>query len=281
MKRLFLIAVLLCVFLSTGCWPGTDAKGDAGETAKANAKANSDSNAGKAQDATADTRPDSADAAPSSIVDWADVIRFEGITYLAADSGVGRPLRKSDLGPKFAEVKLRLQDDANSQRCCIKNGDAAYLDVGTPVYEVNGYDPSFRLAANDGKALKLYEVLVNYRAEEGADYLDIEGKVRYIGIEADARWIEPRPGIKRTELAAIKNREEVRSLVATIMEAPLIVEPGSFPEDGKVYFLAFHLEDGTATVQTYYADRNGMYFGISLPEEFRRTIERAVSGRIS
>ncbi len=259
MKQLFLSVVLLCTLLGAGCSPG--------------------SSAGTAESATPGTTPSSTTSnsettqpthALGAIVDWADVIRFEGITYQAADSGVGRLLKEEDLGPKFAKVKHRLQDNVNEPAYIIKNGDAGYLDPGTPVYEMKGYDTSFRLVAYDGKALKLYEVVSNMRAAEVSDYLDIEGKVRHIGVYGDF------DGTRK--LGVIREPEKVRYLVSTIMEAPLEVEPGSIPEDGRVYFLAFHLEDGTATVQTYYADRGMMYMGISLPKKAQQTIERSVRG---
>ncbi len=243
MKRLFLSTVLLCTLLSTGC----------------------------STDSGASTPPS------STSIRWAEVIKFDDITYLATHSDAGRPLKKEDLGPKFAEVKHRLQGNVDDPGYRIKNGDAGYLNEGTPVYEVEGYDPSFRLAAYDGKAPKLYEVMMNPRAEEVSDLLDIEGKVRHIGVNGDF------DGTSR-ELAAIKDREEVRSLVSMVVEAPLEVKPGSFDDNGKVYFLVFYLEDGTAMLQTYYADRDTMHLGgtthlgITLPEEFQRTIERAVKG---
>ncbi len=257
MKRLFLAAASLCVFLSTGCAPIEGTAPNAAPSTTSNSET---------------TEPTHALGA---IVDWADVIRFEGITYMAASEagGVGRPLRKEDLGPKFAEVKHRLQGNVDDPAYRTKNGDAGFLEAGTPVYEVKGYDPSFRLAAYDGKTLKLYEVVLNMRAEEVSDYLDIEGKVRYIGVYGDF------DGTRK--LGVIRDPEKVRYLVSTIMEASLQVEPGAMLDDGRVYFLAFHLEDGTATLQTYYADTGGMYLGISLPEKAQRAIERSVRGRDS
>jgi hypothetical protein len=167
-------------------------------------------------------------------------------------------------------VRFRLQGNANDPEYRAKNGDAGYLDPSTPVYVVRGYDPSFRLAAYDGKTLKLYEVLTNPKAEEVSDLLDIKGKVRYIGVSSSIDGT--------TELAAIRHLEEVHSLVSMVMEAPLEKAPGSFDDSGKVYFLTFYLEDGTATVQTYYAALNAMYLGITLPEEFQKTIERSLRG---
>ena len=66
--------------------------------------------------------------------------------------------------------------------------------------------------------------------------LDIKGKVRYIGVNSSIDGT--------TELAAIRDPEEVHSLVSMVMEAPLERAPGSFDDSGKVYFLAFYLEDG-------------------------------------
>ncbi len=269
MKRVFLSAVVLCALLSSGCSPEAGTAPDTPPSAAPSTTLHSEA-----------TEPTSF---PMAIVDWADIVKFEGITYLAASEagGVGRPLKKEDLGPKFAEVRHKLQDNVNDPAYETKNGDAGFLEPGTPVYEVEGYDPSFRLAAYDaygGKTLTLYEVMSNPKAKEASDYLDIEGKVRYIDIEAEVRFIEPRRGKGRVELATIRDREQVRSLVSMVMEAPLEVEPGSFDDNGKVYFIAFHLEDGTASVQTYYADEGKMYFGASLPKEFQETIERAVRG---
>ncbi len=265
MKRLFLLIVLLCVFLSAGCSPDAGAGTVADTTPSATPVKTSNAES---------TEPTSF---PMAILDWADTVKFGGITYLATDDGVGRPLKEEDLGPKFAQVQHKLQDNVNDLAYETKNGDAGFLEPGTPVYEVRGYDPSFRLAAYDaygGKTLTLYEVMVNPKAEEASDYLDIEGKVRYIGVNG--------PRSASTELASIRNPKKVRSLVGMIMKAPLQAEPGSFgDENAKVYFLAFHLEDGTASVQTYYADEGKMYFGITLPEEFRRTIERSVREGVS
>lgn len=259
MKYLFLSTVLLCTLLSSGCAP------EAGTSPATKT----------VPGASAPSETAEPTSFPMTIVDWADTVKFEGITYLAADGGVGRPLRKEDLGPKFAEVQHKLQDNVNDPAYETKNGDAGFLEAGTPVYEVKGYDPSFRLAAYDdaygGKKLTLYEVMFNPKAKEASDYLDVEGKVRYIGVNSDFDGT--------TELAAIRDPEKVRSLVSMVMEAPLAAKPGSFGnENAKVYFIAFHLRDGTASVQTYYADEGKMYFGVTLPEEFRQTIDRSVRG---
>lgn len=262
MKRVLLSAVVLCLLLSIGCSPGAGTARDTPPREAASPSPN--------DKATEPTQPIAA------IVDWSDTVKFGGVTYLMASgeaAEVGRPLKETDLGPKFAEVRHKLQDNVNDPAYEMKNGDAGFLKPGTPLYEVEGYDPSFRLAAYDaytGKTLTLYEVVSNPKAKEASDYLDIEGKVRYIGVNRDFDH--------RTRLAVIRDPEKVRSLVEMVMESPLQEKPGSFSDrNEKVYYLAFHLEDGTSSVQTYYPNEGKMYFGITLPEEFQEIIERAVA----
>ena len=52
-----------------------------------------------------------------------------------------------------------------------KDGDAAFLDIGTRVYTVKGYLPTFRLAAYLDGVLQLYEADTNPCARTGADLL--------------------------------------------------------------------------------------------------------------
>jgi hypothetical protein len=79
MKQSFLTAVLLCALLSAGCSSG--------------------SSAGTTPSKTSNSEPTEPTQVIDAIVDWADVIKFNGITYLVTHSDVGRPLRKEDLGP--------------------------------------------------------------------------------------------------------------------------------------------------------------------------------------
>ena len=92
---------------------------------------------------------------PVSHVDWIDLVQFNGIQYLAVGGYMGgyfeaadsRGLVAADLGPEFARVKKRLTATNLGVPQCCQDGDAAYLDKGTAVYIVKGYNPEFRLAA--------------------------------------------------------------------------------------------------------------------------------------
>lgn len=114
MQRTFLAIVLLCVLFSAGCSPGSKNTG----TAVPNSASN--------------TEPTEASTVASAIIDWANVIKFNGIQYLDTYDDVGRSLKKEDLGPKFAEVRFQLNGNVEDPNYRIKNGDAAFYPAGTP-----------------------------------------------------------------------------------------------------------------------------------------------------
>ena len=140
----------------------------------------------------------------------------------------------ADLGVERYRIAFRLQDFAGSGYRS-QDGDAAYLAPGTPIFELKGYDPKFRLAAVVDGEVKLFEADTNPGAQMGADLLDIRDKVRSIGINS--------PEDATTELASIDAPEIVGSLVEDALSAT--VDQGRRDHEGERYFIAFHLEDGS------------------------------------
>ncbi len=203
----------------------------------------------------------------NAIIDWVDFIRFQGITYLAAYARVGRRLQESDVGPVFATVRFKLEGNVHDLHYRSKDGDAAFLDPGTPIYAVQGYSAQFRLAAHRDGQLILYEADTNPHAKKGADLLDIAGKVQYIGVNSEQDGV--------TELGAIKDPQQIANLVEMVMNAP--VNQSYQSPDGVSYFIAFHLIDGTATVRAYSPDSGVLARGILLPPDFATAIEGAVA----
>lgn len=200
-------------------------------------------------------------------IDWVNFVRFGGITYLAVATKPGRPLAVSDLGPVFATVQFELEGNINDPHYQSKDGDAAFLDAGTRVYTVKGYSPTFRLAARDNNTLRLYEADTNSHARKGSDLLDIGGKVRTIGIASGQDGV--------TEVGAIKDPQQVTSLVNMILSAP--VDQNS-PTGNQLYFLVFHLRDGTTTSRAYWLDANKLQRGIVLPDTFAVAVKAALAG---
>ncbi|HEY7358608.1 MAG TPA: hypothetical protein VH590_19135 [Ktedonobacterales bacterium] len=204
--------------------------------------------------------------AGSVIIDWVDFIKFDGITYLARFDHTGRPLQESDLGPIFAKVQFRLDGNVHDLHYQSRDGDAAFLDAGTPVYTVNGYKPQFRLAAHQDGSIVLYEADTNPKARHGADLLDIGGKVQYIGINSGQDGI--------TELGAVKDPQQVAALVAMVLKAPVDQNPQN--QAGPTYFIAFHLNDATTITRAYETQSRELSRGIMVPEEFEVAVEQAL-----
>jgi hypothetical protein len=82
----------------------------------------------------------------STQIDWTNFVQVQDTQYVA---GPGSPavLRESELGPVYMRVKAKLSGQICDPYYRPKDGDAAFLDPGTPVYQLNGYPPADRLAA--------------------------------------------------------------------------------------------------------------------------------------
>ncbi len=210
--------------------------------------------------------PQSFNAQTSIQIDWVNVIEFGRITYNGNLAHAGRPLSGSDLGPMFATVKFKLDGNVHDPGYQLKDGDAAFLDAGTIVYTVKGYTASFRLAAYENKSLMLFEADTNPGAKKGADLLDIGGKVQYIGINSEQDG--------STQLASIKDSQQVATLDAMVLEAP--VDQNALRQEGPRYFLTFYLKDGTAVTRSYWLHSGELARGILLPETFSLAVKHAL-----
>jgi hypothetical protein len=121
------------------------------------------------------------EAPPQGAADYVDFVHVSGITYHASMRPMaGRALRESDLGTQVAVVRCKLAEHMvegpDKQHL---DGDAAYLDKGTALYAVKGYQPTFRLAARRDDQLVLFQAAENPRAQRWADLLDPRDKVRH------------------------------------------------------------------------------------------------------
>jgi hypothetical protein len=200
--------------------------------------------------------------------DYVNFVKLDGITYTADRPAVGRPLRDADLGPVHATVRCSLRDKMDPTRAGPQDGDAAYLEAGSPLYEVRGYRPTFRLAARQDGRLVVFEADTNPRARIGRDLLDLDGKVRRISASSHANG--------STELGAITNPKQVAGMVQMLLEAPVDqrVEPAA---EQTIWLLAFHLRDGTATVRAYYAADRRVEGGILVPKRFGDLVKAATT----
>ena len=89
--------------------------------------------------------PGSAQGCSNVQIDWVDFIQLGSNQYLA---GMGAPttVQESDLGPVVARVKFKVAGNVCDPSYKPKDGDAAFLEPGTPIYQVSG-EPAAKVVA--------------------------------------------------------------------------------------------------------------------------------------
>ena len=82
----------------------------------------------------------------NTTIDWVNFVQVGSTQYVAGpESSV--VLQESDLGSVYAKVKFKVSGNVCDPNYKLKDGDAARLDPGTPIYQVNGHAPTQELAA--------------------------------------------------------------------------------------------------------------------------------------
>jgi hypothetical protein len=201
----------------------------------------------------------------SGSCDYTDFVRFGGTLYEAATHGVGRAVERDDLGPVFGVVGANAPTrDCRDYRP--RDGDAAFVAKGSPVYTVAGYRPSFRLAASHDDRLWLYEAEEAAGASSGADLLDLAGKVRYLSVNSG-----------RVELARIKEPGQVDELVRRVLASP-VGAPTARIED-RYCFVVFNLADRTAVRRVFFPENGELSPGVFTPPEFTEAVSSALQAR--
>lgn len=124
------------------------------------------------------------------------------------------------------------------------------------------------MAAIRENKIILFEADTVPNANVGADYLDISGKVEYIGINEDV-------GDGNTELARIEKPDDVKELIDLLLTSPIKNDDNN-GRNGTRYFLAFYLNDGTAIRHAYWHETGVFFRNILVPLEFKEIINSAI-----
>ena len=96
-------------------------------------------------------------AAPScsAQIEWVNFIQVGSTQYVAGPQ-TATALPESDLGPVYAHVKFKVSGNVCDPNYRLKDGDAAFLDAGTPIYRVSGQPPGEELAARFTGSILIY-----------------------------------------------------------------------------------------------------------------------------
>lgn len=175
-------------------------------------------------------------------IDWSDFIQFDNIKYTQNSFISAEEKVNIILGPVAYTVKKKLSGVVKNQYYKTRNGDAAFHEIGTEVFSVQGYSRNYRLAIVTQNGIELYESYSNEKAKKGIDYLDIEGKVEYITINDESNG--------KDVVTEIRDAKEVFAIVNSMLNAEVIYEKSI--KDFSRCIVEFHLIDGTSSTLSYF-----------------------------
>jgi hypothetical protein len=89
-------------------------------------------------------------------IDWVNFIEVGSTQYVAGLQPATAAAQESDLGAVYAHVRYKVSGNVCDPNYQLKDGDAAFLDAGTPVYLVNGRPPTEELAAWFNGSIAVY-----------------------------------------------------------------------------------------------------------------------------
>jgi hypothetical protein len=89
-------------------------------------------------------------------IDWVNFIQIGSTQYVAGAASAPVVLQEGDLGPVYTHVKFNVSANVCDPSYRLKDGDAAFLDAGTPIYQVTGHPPSAELAARFNGSIVAY-----------------------------------------------------------------------------------------------------------------------------
>ena len=194
-------------------------------------------------------------------IDWVDLVQWNGITYLAAPPSAAGSSTPA-LGAQLGTTTRKLAGNETDPAYHLKNGDAAILEAGTPIFAVSEYRTTFRIAVTTSGKTVIYEADTNPAARSGADLMDLKGLIDHIGVQGSDG---------RSELAAIHDPSAIERLVELVLQAPVdqSVQP---PQTGSQYLVGFHFRDGTQSVRSLWPGTGLLSRGILAGPEFASTI---------
>jgi hypothetical protein len=94
----------------------------------------------------------------NTMIDWVNFIQV-GPTQYVSGPQLETALQESDLGPVYAHVKFKVNGNVCDPNYKLKDGDAAFLDPGTPIYEIKGHATSEELAAKFNGTFVVYRAM--------------------------------------------------------------------------------------------------------------------------
>ncbi|MDI4647849.1 hypothetical protein [Cohnella hashimotonis] len=191
-------------------------------------------------------------------IDWVDFLMLGDVMYTSNIEGT-KGVSEGKQGEKIGEVSYMLDEHACTDHQS-KNGDAAYLPIGTAIYAMNGYKPSYRVMAEG----KVYEARSNPHAKTIGDLWDIDGRIAKVSLESGT------DGSPIGDFAPEASAVFARDLPQLKLVGSDTIYKDNKPEYG--IFLRVHLQDGTSFRMVFYENANAFPTGAYGTEAIKSVI---------
>ncbi|MBT2679691.1 hypothetical protein J7E38_11820 [Bacillus sp. ISL-35] len=198
---------------------------------------------------------------PNTIIEWVDMVKINDIRYQHDSLEVPEEL-EIKTGKKLGEVSYEMADDACTNHK-MKNGDAAFLGKGTPIYEVEGYLSSFMVYAGN----KVYMVDENKSAETVNELYPIEGKVKNIIFQSTY------DGALIHTFSKDSKEAFLREWLSLKLFDPMKISSEKLSDHERV-FIGIELDNGIIFRETYYTDKNVFHFGAKGTKQLQQVVKQ-------
>jgi hypothetical protein len=185
----------------------------------------------------------SADCPPNTIIEWGDMLKINDIKY--QHDFLDEP---DDIvvetGKKIGEVSYEMADDACTNHK-MKNGDAAYLGEGTPIYEVKGYPTSLMIFAGE----RIFLVDENEKAKTVGEKYAIDGKVKNVV------FLSTMDGALVHTFTKESKETFLKEWLSLELFDPMDLANENLSDRERV-FIGIELENGVIFQETYWTEKN-------------------------
>ena len=179
-----------------------------------------------------------------SSVSWVDVLHIEGRTYERVDvvAPHASSIDRAQLAELLGTIKCSTANDVQDPGYDLRDGEATFLEPGTPVHAIAGTDVGFRVAAVDGGEPVIYEHR-NLSGASGADLLPFPAEdVVAVTFLSDIDG--------RTVLGQLTEPDTVLAFVEDLQAAPIGDRP-NLGEEPRVFVALEFADQPPATLVTY------------------------------
>ncbi len=204
---------------------------------------------------------------PDAEIEWVDMLMINDIKYEhhfpePAQENLPKTIEK---GSELGKVTYKMADSACSNHK-MQNGDAAFLNEGTIIYEIKGYPTSLIVAAND----VVYVANTSKKAKTAGELYPMDKLVKNIYIESteDGKRLHTFSQSSKDKFLAAFYELKLEDVQSLIDEDKL---------EGTRIFLEIELNNGVSFRQLYWSDSNTFHNGAIGNDEIKKVINDEVS----